>query len=211
MALSRKMLKAMSIEEEQIDQIIEAHTETTDALKADRDKYKAEAEKIPELQKQIESLGGDKEKLQSEKDELQKQIDENESYKEKYENEHNAFEEFKQGVDTQREEAKKADAYKALLKKAGVSDKRIDAIMKVSATADYELDDKGEIKDADKVIENIKSEWSEFIVTETKKGVDTENPPKNTGGKMTKEEIMAIKDRNKRQEAISQNHELFGY
>jgi predicted RNase H-like nuclease (RuvC/YqgF family) len=211
MALTRKMLKAMSIEDEQIDQIIEAHTESTDALKAERDKYKGEAEKIPELQKQIDSLKKDAELFEDEKAELQKKIDENESYKEKYEDEHNAFEDYKKGVDTQREEAKKADAYKELLKKAGVSDKRIDAILKVTSTADFELDDKGAIKDADKIVENIKSEWSEFIVTESKKGVDTENPPQNTGGKMTKEEIMKIKDRNARQEAIAENHELFGY
>ena len=56
MALTRKMLKAMSIEDEQIEQIIEAHAESTDALKASRDEYKAEAEKIPELQKEIDKL-----------------------------------------------------------------------------------------------------------------------------------------------------------
>ena len=33
MALTRKMLKAMGIEEEKIDEIIDAHTETVNALK----------------------------------------------------------------------------------------------------------------------------------------------------------------------------------
>ena len=33
--LTRKMLKAMNIEDEKIEQIIEAHTETVDALKHD--------------------------------------------------------------------------------------------------------------------------------------------------------------------------------
>ena len=32
-SLTRKMLKAMGIEDEKIDQIIEAHSETVDALK----------------------------------------------------------------------------------------------------------------------------------------------------------------------------------
>ena len=40
MSLTRKMLKAMGIEDEKIDQIIEAHTETVDALKEQRDGYK---------------------------------------------------------------------------------------------------------------------------------------------------------------------------
>ena len=49
MALTRKMLKAMGIEDEKIDQIIEAHSETVDALKEQRDQYKADAEKLPEV------------------------------------------------------------------------------------------------------------------------------------------------------------------
>ena len=202
MALTRKMLKALSIEDEKIDQIIEAHTETTDALKADRDKYKEEASKVADLQKERDDLI-------KERDALQKKADENESYKEKYDNERKAFDDYKKDVDAERETAKKAEAYKGLLKKAGVSDKRIDAVMKVPF--DIELNDKGEVKDADKVIENIKSEWSDFIVTTSEKGAGTENPPANTGGKMTKEEIMKIKDRNQRQEAIAENHELFGF
>ena len=52
--LTRKMLKAMSIEEEKIDQIIEAHTETTESLKAERDKYKESAEKVSDLQSQLD-------------------------------------------------------------------------------------------------------------------------------------------------------------
>ena len=201
MALTRKMLKALSIEDEKIDQIIEAHTETTDALKSDRDKYKEEASKVADLQKEIADLT-------KERDALQKKADENDSYKEKYENEHKAFDDYKKDVDTERQNNKKAEAYKALLKKAGVSDKRIDAVMKVPF--EVELDDKGEVKDADKVVESIKAEWSDFIVTTSEKGAETENPPANSGGKMTKEQIMAIKDRNKRQEAIAENPELFG-
>ena len=201
MALTRKMLKALSIEDEKIDQIIEAHTETTDALKADRDKYKEEASKVADLQKEVADLT-------KERDTLQKKVDENESYKEKYDNERKAFDDYKKDVDAERETAKKVEAYKGLLKKAGVSDKRIDAVMKVPF--EIELDDKGEVKDADKVIESIKSEWSDFIVTTSEKGADTEKPPQNTGGKMTKEQIMAIKDRNERQQAISENLELFG-
>ena len=35
MALTRKLLKGMGLTEEQVDTIIEAHTETTDGLKKD--------------------------------------------------------------------------------------------------------------------------------------------------------------------------------
>ena len=45
MALTRKFLEALGIEQAKIDEIISAHTEVTDALKADRDSYKEKAEK----------------------------------------------------------------------------------------------------------------------------------------------------------------------
>lgn len=207
--LTRKMLKAMGIEDEKIDQIIEAHTETTDALKADRDKYKEEIDSLKESAKEdAKALKS----AQKELEELKGNVEELESYKEKYEKEHKAFDEFKTEVEAERTTASKTTAYKALLKKAGVSDKRFDAIIRLTDLDSIELDSKGEVKDADKVVESIKSDWSEYIETKTEIGAKTENPPDNTGGaKMTKEEILKIKDRNERQKAISENHELFGY
>lgn len=176
MAFTRKMLKAMGIEEEKIDEIIEAHREVADALKEDRDKYKADADKLAETEKELKDL--------------KNMVDGADSYKEQYEKEHKAFEEFKKGVEAEKSKAKKVDAYRDLLLKAGVSEKRIDAIVKVTSMDDIELDDNGEIKDADKRIEGIKTEWSEFIVTEKQRGANTENPPSNTGGdKMTRAEI----------------------
>ena len=46
MAFTRKFLSALGIEADKVDQIIDAHTEVTDALKSERDKYKADAEKL---------------------------------------------------------------------------------------------------------------------------------------------------------------------
>ena len=43
MALTRKLLKGMGLTDEQVDTIIEAHTDTVDGLKADVSKYKADA------------------------------------------------------------------------------------------------------------------------------------------------------------------------
>lgn len=179
MALTRKMLKAMGIEDEKIDEIVDAHAETVDALKKERNKYKEEADKLTDVKKKY--------------DDLKKVVDsqEEDPYKAKYDKEHKAFEEYKAGVESERTKANKTNAYRELLKKAGVSDKRIDSVLKVTAIDEIELDDEGKIKDADKVVENIKSEWSEFIVTESQRGANTENPPKkNTSGEdMTKADI----------------------
>ena len=178
MALTRKMLKAMGIEDEKIDEIVDAHAETVDALKKERNKYKEEADKLTDVQKKY--------------DDLKKVVDsqEEDPYKAKYDKEHKAFEEYKASVESERTKANKTNAYRELLKKAGVSDKRIDSVLKVTAIDEIELDDDGKIKDADKVVENIKSEWSEFIVTESQRGAGTENPPRKVGGsKMTKADI----------------------
>ena len=59
MALTRRALKAMGIEDEKIDEIINMHTETVDGLKADVAKYKADAETLPGIQKQLEKAQAD--------------------------------------------------------------------------------------------------------------------------------------------------------
>ena len=56
MALTRRSLKAMGIDDEKIDEIIAMHTETVDGLKADIERYKNDAEKLPEIQKELDAL-----------------------------------------------------------------------------------------------------------------------------------------------------------
>ena len=197
MSLTRKFLSAMGIEDDKVDEIITAHTDTVNALKEQRDKYKEDAEKLPAVQKKL--------------DEIEAQNDKEDPYKEKYEKLQVEFDTFKEGVENEKIKAKKNKAYRELIKKAGVSEKRIDAIMKVTNIDNVELDEKGEIKDADKITENIKKEWSDFIVTESQKGADTTTPPTSTGGTtMTKEEIRSIKDPQARQKAMMENASLFG-
>ena len=54
MALTRRSLKAMGIEDEKIDEIIAAHAETVDALKEQRDNYKAQADELAEVQQKLD-------------------------------------------------------------------------------------------------------------------------------------------------------------
>lgn len=176
MSLTRKMLKAMGIEDEKIDQIIEAHTDVTDSLKADRDKYKADAERSYSLTREIEEM-------QKELADAKKAVDDAKSdpYKEKYESEKQAFADYKKGVESEKEKAKKVAAYKELLKKAGVSEKRIDAVVKVTAIDDIKLDADGNIKDADDREKSIKEEWADFIPKVSEEGAGTETPPSGVG------------------------------
>ena len=85
-------------------------------------------------------------------------------------------------------------------------------MLKVSDVNSIEFDEKGNVKDADKLKEGIASEWEDFIVHKETKGTETSNPPSGSGKTYkTKEEIYAIKDTAERQKAISDNHELFGF
>lgn len=162
MALTRKLLKGMGLTDEQVDTIIEAHTDTVDGLKADVNRYKADAEKLPSVQNELDGLkaGG------------------GEDYKAKYEKEHSDFDQYKKDVTAKESRTAKETAYRDLLKAAGISAARIDAVLKVSDIDSVELAD-GKIKDADKLTESIKNEWKDFIVTTTTKGADTANPPAN--------------------------------
>ena len=194
MALTRKMLKAMGIEEEKIDQIIEAHAETVDGLKADLNRYKGDAEKLPGVQKELDELkaAGDG------------------GYKEKYEKEHTAFEDFKKAQKGKETKEAKEKAYRALLKEAGVSEKRIESVLRVTDLESISLEEDGKIKDADKVKDSVKTEWADFIVQTQTSGAPTSTPPKTSGAGKTKDEILAIKDGAQRRQAMMENPQLFG-
>lgn len=202
MSLTRKMLKAMGIEEDKIEQIIEAHTETVSALKDERDSYKEDAEKLADVQKELNTA----------KEKIAKHGDGETVSKTEFDELKKEYEDYKKDITAKETRTAKVNAFRELLKAAGVSDKRFDTVIKVSNIDGLELDKDGKIKDAEKITENIKTEWADFISTTTVVGARTANPPANNGkgtGK-TKEEIMAIKDPAVRQKEISENLELFG-
>ena len=198
MAFTRKMLKAMNIEDEKIDQIIDAHSETVDALKADRDAYKEDAGKLAAVQKEL--------------DELKAKGDD--GYKAKYEAEKAAHDALKADVAAKETKKAKTDAYRELLKGANIDEKRIATILRAEApTIDkIELDADGKIKNAEQYTQSIKSDWADFIVTQSAKGTNTATPPANggTATTKTKEDILKIKDAGERQKAIAENPTLFG-
>ena len=183
MSLTRRMLKAMGIESDAIDQIIEAHTETVDALKEQRDGYKAQADKAGTLGKELEETKAKlKDALDSgSQDELKRVNDEQaaelEKLKKANESLQSEFDEYKADVEASDAKRRKSDAYMELLEKAGIAPKYAGKVLKVTNLDDIELDDDGTVKDADEAIKGIVSEWPEFIAKKETKGADTETPP----------------------------------
>lgn len=167
LALTRKLLEGMGIEDKAIESIIEAHSDTVNGLKAERDKYKEQAQKVPDLQKQLE--------------EAQAASNGEDEWEQKYNDEHQAFEDFKSQIQTERADAEKAQAYRGMLMAAGIDPKRIDAIMRVTDLSEVEMGEDGKLKEAGKLEEAAKEEWADFVLKQFTKGTDPENPPKGAG------------------------------
>lgn len=174
MGLTRKMLSAMDIPAEKIDEIISAHTDTVSAVKEERDNFKADADRLKAVE-----------------DDLKKANEELDAFKSgdwesKYNSLKSEYDDFKSATQKKETKAKKTEAYRNLLKEAGISEKRIASVLKVSDVDSVELDKEGKIKDADSRLESVKKEWADFIPTKQERGADVSNPPANTGGDVKK-------------------------
>ena len=186
MALTRRMLKALGIEDEKADEIIAAHTESTDALKQQRDEYKAKAEA----------------KATTSTEPKPKNPEPSDEYKAKYDAEKKAFEDYKANSAAEKAEADKRAKYRELIVKAGVESKRVDSVLKVSDLSEIKVKD-GAIEDADDLVKSIKEDWADFIPTTQKVGANAPNPPKNDGGAKKLEDITKMQDPVARQEALA--------
>jgi len=193
MALTRKFLQALGIEDSKIESIIDAHTETVDALKKERDAYKAEADKLPEVQAKLDKAQAAA-KDSGEYDKLKQEYDD-----------------YKTEVAKEKALAAKKSALREIAKDAGLSEAGIAKVLKYHDYDKMELDDKGAVKEKAALLKGLKEEWPEYIQTTETKGAETATPP--SGGKparKTVEEIMAIEDDAERQAEIARNLDLFG-
>lgn len=199
MALTRKMLKDMGLTEEQADTIIEAHTEVTDGLK---DKLKAAEEKVSDydaIQKKVEAY----------------EAKGSDGYEEKFKKLQKDFDAYKADITAKETKAAREAAAKAFFESKHITGANLAIAMRGARDeiAELELDSDGKIKDGGKLEDLVKGEFASLVVTSSTRGASTTTPPTNTGGggKMTKAEILKIKDIGERQAAIAENHELFGF
>lgn len=165
MAVTRKMLKGMGLTEEQIDTIIEAHTETVDGLKEQINTYKADAEKLPGVQKELDEL----------------KAAQDGGYKAKYEKEHADFDQYKKDVQAKEIAATTERLFRAELTAVGITGKRADAIVRATDLKTIKVKD-GALEEAKAVQDAIKADWAEFIPAQRTEGAKVETPPQNQGG-----------------------------
>lgn len=161
--------------------------------------------------------------LHKETDELKDQLDAEKTARTQAEKDRDAANGGKQAAEkaltdykaqqTQKDtRAEKVAEYKQLLKDNGVYEKYFDRVVKMTG-ADIdalELDENGKAKNAKKFMDNLKDEiWGNFVFNTKTEGAKVDTPPTNTGSKMTKDQIFAIKDAGERQAAIAAHADLF--
>lgn len=158
--------------EEAVQKIMNGHVTSINALREERDNYKADAEKLPGVQKEL--------------DELKQKGDPD--WQEKYEAEHSSFEAYKTKVAENAERERKTALYRKLLKDCNVGERQIENILKVSAEAiDNLIMKDGKIDGEEAIKENIKSDWSGFIMNEQTKTAEVDTPPQNVKTKKQEE------------------------
>lgn len=187
MAFTRKMLKAMGIDDEKIDEIIEAHLEVTNALKE-------KADKLDGVQKQLDDA------LAAAKDGSADKVS-----KKDYDDLKKQFDNYKSAAEAEKSKAGKAALYRELLKSEGIGEKWIERAVKFSDIAGLEVDENGKLKGEEKLREQIKADFGDIIETTHKSGANVSNPPKKEVGKsFTRDDIrkMSAKEINENYDKI---------
>jgi len=201
MAMTRKALKAMGLTDEQIDSIIEMHTETVDGLKEKLKAAEEKASKLDDVQKQLDAL----------------KADSGDDWKSKYEDEHKAFESYKKGIVEKEAKAAKESAAKAFFESKGITGTNLEIAMRgASAEIDGIELDNGEIKDTAALDALVTGTFAGLVVVKSVQGAQTSNPPANNGGsKMTKADVYAKDEHGRyklstseRQKALAENPDL---
>lgn len=193
MSITRKMLKGMGLTEDQQDTILEAHTETVNEIKAERDRLKADAEKLPAVQKQLDDLkaAGD------------------DGFEAKYNAEKKAFADYKAEITAKETKAAKEKAVRAYFESKNIEGANLNIAMRSSgAEIDAVVLEDGKIKDTAALDALVNGDYA-GLVSQPSVRVDMGARLNNTGKPMTKQDILAIKDPVARQTEIAKNLNLF--
>lgn len=201
MAMTRKGLKAMGLTDEQIDSIIEMHTETVDGLKEKLKAAEDKANKLDGVEKELNDL----------------KANSGDDWKSKYEKEHSDFESYKKGVTEKETKAAKEKAVRAYFEGKNITGNNLDIAMRGcrDEIGAIELDG-DKIKDTAALDALVSGTFAGLVVTKTVHGAHTANPPANNGGsKLTRADIYAKDEHGRykmstaeRQKALAENPEL---
>ena len=194
--LTRKFLRALGVEEDKIDEIVTAHQDTLEEIKAERDSLKDNASKLAEAQAEVTRLSGELEKAKKNGGDAAKiQAD---------------FDAYKQQIADEKAAAQTDADVLALLKEAGIQRESFQQLASKSFDrSKIKRGEDGSISNRQELLDGIKIDFADCIATQQQQGTPPNNPPTGGGQGMTREQILAIKDKAEQRAAIAQNLELF--
>ena len=179
MALTRKFLKALGIEEDKIEEIVAAHGETVTALKSEIDEAKQSASTLDAVTKERDRVKADLDALKKTSGDAAKVQAEYDAYKAQVEKDKTAV--------------KKGAALDAVLKKAGVERESFRAQLKKGWDMDaLELDDSGAVKDEAALLSRIKADYPDFIGKASTDGTPPADPLHGGGKTYTREQLKGL-------------------
>lgn len=164
MGLNREKLSELGINEEAAQEILKIHWSVVDGMKGRIEELRNSADRVPALTKELEKLKSENESSSE--------------YKNKYELEKKAFEDFKKNIEIEKVNSTKDKLYRKLLAENHVKSNKIDLIMRTVNLDKLELDGEDKLKDSADLNKSIMKDWEDFIEVTEVKGTDTATPPK---------------------------------
>ena len=176
MAITHKFLKALGISEDAAEEIISAHRETVDSIKAERDELLTKANTVDTLTAERDKLKHDLEDAQAHSGDAGKVQAE--------------FDAYKAQIETEKSNGSKLKLIRAALEKAGANPAAIDLMVNTVALDKVELNG-DTLKDVDSVVNPIKESHAALFGTPIQKGTPQVTPM--SGGKNAAT-VMSLKD-----------------
>lgn len=180
----REILSAAGVDAEHmkdaVDKIIDGHLASVDALREDVSKYKTEAEQLGGVQKELDEL---------------KKLD-GAGWKAKAEGWEKKYNDLVSDNTAKETKAAKESAARAYYESKGITGKSLDIAMRGSGAEIEALElDGDKIKDTAALDALVKGDFADLVSATTTKGANTDTPPANSVGGMTKADIYKKDDK----------------
>lgn len=168
MAFKRNALKAMGLTEEQVESTMEMHLEVVDKLKSDLKEAKEKADQYDEMKQELETLKakGD------------------DGWKEKYEKEHKALEDFKAEQNAKELFEKQVKIFEDVCKEANIAEKFIPTVIKASTDIikGIEIGEDDKITNKETLVTNAGKDWEMFVESTRTENAEPPKPPEHNEG-----------------------------
>lgn len=183
--------------EEMETRLIALYRAVVDPILDELSDAQAKAEKLETVQKELDGL----------------KANNGDNWKAKFEAADKKLKDIEAAQAAEETKAAKNAAARAYFEGKNITGKNLELAIRAASAeiGALELDKDGKAKDTAKLDELVENELAPLVVTQSEKGANPANPPKGSGVKMTKAEILAIKNTAERQAAIAENHQLFGF